>query len=321
MPYTQKMKFMKITFKKLLIFGWILLLKISVVNAMEIWVANAGDNTLSVIQNKIIKTVSCGKGPREIVFLPKKQLVYVNECAQNSLAIYNLKTKQFLKRFKLPGEVRGVTVATNESRLYFVLKDRNELIEWDITKNEISRHTDTPRGPRNTVIDMEHQKIYVTCNTDNVVAVYDINSFQKITEIKTAQQPYALKLRKNILFVSSIGENLIQAFSTKDYKKNWETPSGKHPTSIDFDKTGNIIVTNFDTNQLTLLSGETGKVISTILTGRNPFSIQVISNIYLVSNLGDNTLNLYDDHGNVLATHNVGKEPHGFSILNYGEVK
>lgn len=295
----------------------IFLLMYTTVGAMEIWVANAGSNTISVINNKTIQTIRCGKGPREVIFLNKSQLACVNECAQHSLAIYNIKTKKFLKRIKFSDEARGISFANDESKLYLVLKDKNELIEFDISQNKISRQIPTPRGPRNIALDIENNKIYITCNMDNVVAVYNISSFQKETEIQTAIQPYALKVRGEDLYVSSIGQNLLQVFSLKDYKKRWESACGEHPTSIDFNDKGDILITNFDSNQLSVLSSKTGKTITTIRTGRNPFNIKVFSSKNIVSNLGDNTLSLYDSHGDVTETYSVGTEPHGINVLNY----
>lgn len=284
-------------------------------NSMEIWTANSADNTLSVIKNNETYNLLSALSPREIIILRKTRHIYVSECKSNTLGVYDINTKKLLKIIELPGEPRGLTLSKDESKLYLVLKDKDELIELDTTKNSISKRTSTPHGPRNIAVDKNY--IYVTCNEEDTIAVYELKNFQMKNKLKTAHQPYSIKVDNNNIYITNIGDNLLQSFSNKTFKKNWETNCGEHPTSLAYDNKGNIYVTNFDSNKITVIDINNGKFIKSLSTGKNPFELKIISDKLIVSNLGDNSLTVYDTNGVLISRYNTGKEPHGFEIIDF----
>ena len=95
---------------------------------------------------------------------------------------------------------------------------------------------------------------------------------------------------------------------------------GKRPLGIAIDKSGNVWVTNYNSNTVTKLSS-TGVALGTYKTGENPVGIAIdASGNVWVANNGSNSVTKLGPSGFIMGTYPAGKEPYGIAMDSSGNL-
>ena len=120
----------------------------------EIWVANAQDGTISVIDlagKKVTETLAANvRGANRLKFTPDGKRVFVSSLGGSELAIFDAGTRQEVKRLKLG------------------------------------------RGAAGILMDPDGTRVYVACSPDNYVAVIDLKTTEVVGRIEPGNDPDGL---------------------------------------------------------------------------------------------------------------------------------
>ncbi len=117
----------------------------------ELWVANAGDGTVSIIDlttKKVTETLSPNvKGANRLKFTPDGKLVFISTLGGSDLVILDAATHQGVKRLLIGHGAAGIQMQPDGSRAY------------------------------------------VSCSPDNYVTVVDLHSLEVVGHIQAGQEP------------------------------------------------------------------------------------------------------------------------------------
>jgi YVTN family beta-propeller protein len=120
----------------------------------EVWIANAQDGTVTVIDvsaKKATKTFPISVRGNRLKFTPDGQRVLVSGASSGSsgtnLLILDVATHKEIRSFDFGGASAGILVLPDGSRAYVAVSARNEVVVVDLKKLEVAGKFATGKGP------------------------------------------------------------------------------------------------------------------------------------------------------------------------------
>jgi YVTN family beta-propeller protein len=116
----------------------------------ELWVANAQDSTISIIDvasRKVVQTIpSTGSANRLKITLDGKY-VFVSDLSGNDLLVLDAATRKEHKRITLPSSSEGLLMAPDGTHAYTTLNSRDAVAVIDLKTMTVTGEVKTGKGP------------------------------------------------------------------------------------------------------------------------------------------------------------------------------
>lgn len=117
----------------------------------EIWTANAGDGTVSIIDfasKKVVQTLEANvRSANRLKFTPDGTLVFISMLGGPDLVILDAKTHAERKRVKIAHGAAGILMQPDGSRAYVACTPDNYVAVIDLKSLEVVGHIDAGPGP------------------------------------------------------------------------------------------------------------------------------------------------------------------------------
>jgi YVTN family beta-propeller protein len=117
----------------------------------EVWAANAGDGTVSIIEtatSKVIRTVDVRtKHSNRLKFTPDGKLALISDPATGELVIVDTSARTISKMLDVGQGPGGIVVVPDGSRAYVALASDHAVAVIDLHKLEVSGKIPTGQGP------------------------------------------------------------------------------------------------------------------------------------------------------------------------------
>jgi YVTN family beta-propeller protein len=117
----------------------------------EVWAANSGDGTVSIIDtatSKVIHTFEVRtKHSNRLKFTPDGRLALISDPETNELVIVDTATRKISKMLNVGRNPGGILIVPDGSRAYVALAADNAIAEIDLHKLEVSAQIPTGQGP------------------------------------------------------------------------------------------------------------------------------------------------------------------------------
>jgi YVTN family beta-propeller protein len=117
----------------------------------EVWAANSGDGTVSIIEtatSKVTHTFDVRtKHSNRLKFTPDGKLALISDPETNELVIVDTATRKITKMLNVGRNPGGILIVPDGSRAYVALAGDNAVAVIDLHKLEISSRIETGQGP------------------------------------------------------------------------------------------------------------------------------------------------------------------------------
>jgi YVTN family beta-propeller protein len=116
----------------------------------ELWVANAQDGTVSIIDvaaRKVVQTVPSTAAANRLKITPDGKYVFVSDMSGKDLLVIDAATRKEYKRITLPASSEGLLMTPDGSRAYTTLNTRNSVAVIDLKTMTVTGEVQTGRGP------------------------------------------------------------------------------------------------------------------------------------------------------------------------------
>jgi YVTN family beta-propeller protein len=116
----------------------------------ELWVANAQDRTISVIDvatRKVIQTLPSTGAANRLKITPDGRYVFVSDMSGNHLLVLDAATRTEYRKITLPGNSEGLLMEPDGSHVYTTLNSRDSVAVIDLRTLEVTGEVRTGRGP------------------------------------------------------------------------------------------------------------------------------------------------------------------------------
>jgi len=117
----------------------------------EIWVANADDGTVSIIDvasKKVIDTLAANvKGANRLKFTPDGKLAFISSTSKPDVAVLDRVTRKEVKRIKVGDGGEGILMQPDGSRVYVACSPEGYVAVIDLHSLEVVGRIEAGQGP------------------------------------------------------------------------------------------------------------------------------------------------------------------------------
>ncbi len=116
----------------------------------ELWVANAQDATISIIDigaKKVVETVPSTGAANRLKLTPDGKYVFVSDMSGDNLLVIDRATRKEYKKIALPSSSEGLLMSPDGLRVYTTLNEHYSVAEIDLKTMSMTGEVKTGRGP------------------------------------------------------------------------------------------------------------------------------------------------------------------------------
>ncbi len=116
----------------------------------ELWVANAQDQTISVIdvaKRSVVQTLASTKAANRLKFTTDGKYVFVSDLASSEMLVIDAKSRKEFKRITLAGNSEGILMSPDGMHVYTTLNSRDAVAVIDLKTMAVTGEIKTGRGP------------------------------------------------------------------------------------------------------------------------------------------------------------------------------
>jgi YVTN family beta-propeller protein len=300
---------------------------------LNVYIANNGDNTVSVINtatNTVVATVPVGNGPNSVAITPSGSTAYVAN-NDGTVSVISTATNNVIATLPVGGgaPAQGVAVSPNGAIVYVGNTSSNTISVINTATNTVVATVAAGTDPNGVVFSPSGALAYVV--NDQAVSVMNTSSNTVTTTISVpagngstngpgvAITPngayvYVSVGEGNASVISTASNMVTGTVSTNNNTRGTELyylaflPSGAFGYGVD-EGLGTVAV--FDT---------TNTEVTTVQVGNSPIGVAITPNgkFGYVTNSADNTVSVFNTAANVVfMTIPVGSKPEGLAIAPF----
>jgi YVTN family beta-propeller protein len=116
----------------------------------ELWVANAQDGTISIVDvagKKVVQTIPSTGAANRLKITPDGKYVFVSDMSGSNLLVINAATRQEFTRIVLPASSEGLLIEPGGKRAYTTLNEHDSVAVIDLSTMTVIDEVKTGRGP------------------------------------------------------------------------------------------------------------------------------------------------------------------------------
>jgi YVTN family beta-propeller protein len=116
----------------------------------ELWVANAQDGTISIIDvaaRKVVQTIPSTQAANRLKITPDGKYVFVSDMNGNDLLVVDAATRKEYKKIALPASSEGLLMAPGGRVAYTTLNTHDSVAAIDLETMKMTGEVKTGRGP------------------------------------------------------------------------------------------------------------------------------------------------------------------------------
>ena len=161
---------------------------------------------VSVADSRFIKQLSLGTNPDEILVDGNNNRVYVTAPDSSTIFVVDLDTMSVIQKIRVNGYCEKLLLA--EGKVFYVDKMKNEI--WSMEPDNNYALKNIGKFPNVSALMFDDNKLYVASRTKSRIAIVDYDTLGLEHEFTVSNKPIALLKHKDILYILSAQNNVIQ---------------------------------------------------------------------------------------------------------------
>ena len=192
------------------------------------YTSNAGDNTIGVVdlrQMKVIKKIPTEAKPDGSAYAASFHKLYVSDERGKAEAIVDVRTDNIVKTLHFDSETGMPLYDPVTQKVYVNLQDKNVFAVIDPATDEVVGRYPVGRceGNHGMTLDAEHHRAFLSCEGNDLMTVFNLDTHQPIAFLPMASGPDVIKfdpgLKRIYVACSSGFISVFQAEGGERYRK------------------------------------------------------------------------------------------------------
>jgi YVTN family beta-propeller protein len=257
----------------------------------RIYVANAGDGTVSVVDGNsdaVVATVPVGIHPYSIAVNSKTNKVYVTHTYLDAISILDGETNTATNLKAASADLVSIDPDTNT--IYLLGYEGGTINALD-GLTQIAHKLEAGKHAWGMTIDRPSGALYIArLGTGDVASLRDAST---ASTFLSGNIPCAIAINSatHKIYVANYGDNTVAAIDLKSKKILATIPVGTNPEGIALDSELNLVfVANTHADTITVIDTVNNSVLATLPAGRSPHAIAVVPGsrtVYVADESGD----------------------------------
>src|SRR5439155_555211 len=203
------------------------------------YTSNAGDNSIGVVdlrQMKVIKKIPTEAKPDGSAYAASFHKLYVSDERGKAEAIVDVRTDNLVKTLHFDSEAGMPQYDPIAQKVYVNLQDKNIFAVIDPATDEVvGRYpVEHCEGNHGMTLDPEHHRAFLSCEGNDLMAVFNLDTHQPIAFLPMAGGPDVIKfdpgLRRIYVACSSGAISVFQMDDPDQYRKLKDFPDPSPPS-------------------------------------------------------------------------------------------
>ena len=210
----------------------------------KFYTSNAYDNTIGVVdlkQMKVIKKLKTAGKPDGSTYAAPFHKLYVSDERGKAEAIVDVEKDEIIKTLHFESETGMPQYDAVARKVYVNLQDQNILAEIDpATDTVVARYpVGRCKGNHGMALDPEHHRAFLSCEENNLMAVFDLDKHEPIAFLPMAEGPDVIKFDSGLNRIyAACYSGAISVFHQDDpdhYTKieDFKVPHAVHSLAVD----------------------------------------------------------------------------------------
>lgn len=261
-----------------------------------LFVSNLGQPVISIIStvsDNVAGTIETSSGVIDVEGILDKNKVYVATFQSGEIEVYDLTTKQLIKKIPIPNSIISFppgladrllvtsTVVTggwsidynpNNEMLYVANLNTEEISVIDTNNDTIVSTISVPGNPSELKVDPNTNKILVTSIARNELTFISGDTNNVTGKVKTGISPWGIAIdeTKDLAYITNRGSYYITVVDINEQKVVGKIPIGEQAHSVSVDSNENKIYVSYDEDdKITKINGLNNEIETLIeLDGR-----------------------------------------------------
>ena len=164
----------------------------------KLYTSNAYDNTIGVVdlrQMKVVKKIPTAAKPDGSAYAAPFHKLYVSDERGKAEAIVDVRTDTIVKTIHFQSETGMPQYDPVAKKVYVNLQDENLLAVIDPATDEVVAKYPVGRceGNHGMALDPEHHRVFLSCEGNDLMTVFNLDTHQPITFLPMAAGPDVIK--------------------------------------------------------------------------------------------------------------------------------
>lgn len=162
------------------------------------YTSNAGDNTIGVVdirQMKVIRKIPTEAKPDGSAYAAPFHKLYVSDERGKAETVVDVRTDSIVKTLHFQSETGMPQYDPVAKKIYVNLQDQNIFAVIDPATDEVVERYPVGRceGNHGMTLDPEHHRAFLSCERNNLMAVFDLDKHEPIAFLPMADGPDVIK--------------------------------------------------------------------------------------------------------------------------------
>ncbi len=276
----------------------------------EIFVANYGSNTVSVISdstNAVVATINVGNSPIGVAYDSSKGEVFVANEGSKSVSVISDSTNALVTTISNVGNLPwGVAYDSNMSEIFVANCGDDTVSVISDSTNAVLKTVNVGSSPWGVAYDSSKGWVYVAnWNSGNVSVISD-SSNTVIATVNVGNNPEGVAYDSGMgeVFVANEGSHNVSAIADTNNTVVATVNVGTDPWDVAYDSgMREVFVTNSWDNTVSIISDSDNTVVATIDVGTQPYNLAYDSGKgeVFVADGGESSVSVIMDHTPLVA--------------------
>jgi len=185
---------------------------LAVLSLKEVFVSVGGNKQVAVIDEntlQVTKYIPTGKIPDGIAYYPQNREIYVSNENGGTVSVIDTQTNEQVTDIPIGAAVGNTHNFDRQNRIYTVAGADNKLVEIDPAKNKVVNKYALPgcQHPHGFYIDPVTSYTFITCDVNNVMLVFDLDSKKILSSDTVRAAPDVLAYDEGLHHLYIAGES------------------------------------------------------------------------------------------------------------------
>jgi YVTN family beta-propeller protein len=189
----------------------------------------------------VIKRIPVANGPDAIFYDPFEKLVYVASGDADLATLIDPATQATIATIALGGEPEYAALDPSTKLLYQNLHDTSTVVAVDIAKRAVVQRWPLQgcQAPSGMAIDAIHHRLFIGCNANSVLAVFDLGEHRVVMAVPIGKNPDSVVFDPELRRIYTTGKSGVLSVVQQDEPGKYETIDtihlhyGAHTLAVD----------------------------------------------------------------------------------------
>lgn len=192
---------------------------LAVPSVKKVFVSLGDKNVVEVIDertNTLIATVSTGETPDGITYNGRTKHIFVSDENGGTVTVINALTNTYISDISVGHNVGNTHADETQNIIYSVAGDEDALVAINPEKNKVIQKFELPgcSHPHGFLIDPDTRYAFITCDENNVMVVFDLDSKKIVLTDTVGEQPDVLAYDSGLHRLYITSENGVMTIFT-----------------------------------------------------------------------------------------------------------